>query len=380
MRHILLTLLLSGLLLTSGCANKRLANQDQFDQLASEKAEQFAGDSEKALLEAEVKHEEAVNADMYFFAPLHMEQATEALNLARNHELKGLQSDSLIASSKVLTLLQLAQENKLKVKSQLVALLTQKKLLEDLNCPQVLPSEFDDQLEAIGELVKKIESGEAVKTEAVQTVLTNMQELELETLLVIHWQPAKKTLDKAKDENADDNAPKSFILAEELVAQAEIEIRNNYRNREMVEKKGLKALRSAQHALYLARDAELLVQLDNQGAEKAALIFENLLATIGTALKAGDVSHMALIDQANALAQSAETQASRLIAPLQIQITKLEKQLALATQVVEEPAKVEAVPKVEETPTIEETSVVEEIPKVEETPSIEKAPVTEKTE
>ena len=342
---LVLSLFIVALALSTGCASKSIAIQKQTEPKT---APNFTDDSERALLEAEVRHENAVNAELKFYAPLNMEQSTEVLKLARDHELKGLQSESIIASAKVINLLQLAEKNKTKVEKILQPILRQKKELEKLNCPQVLPSEFENQLAAINDLIKKIEINESViSKEKMQTILTDLKRLELDTLLAVHWQPAKDTLDKAKDENANNNAPKSYMFAEKLVSEAELEIRNNFSNRELVANKGFKALRSAQHALYLARDSEFLIKLDHQRAENAALMMVELLAKIGVVLQVGDVRHMALIDQANAIAQSAETQASRLIAPLQTKISELEKQLALATQTV-----VETAPIIEEDPVV----------------------------
>ena len=79
----------------------------------------------------------------------------------------------------------------------------------------------------------------------------------------------------------------------------------------------------------MARDAELLDQLSKKQAESVALQIEELLQKIVLALKIQDVRHMSLLDQANAIAQAAETQASRLMAPLQAKIAELEKQRTL---------------------------------------------------
>lgn len=334
LRTLLYTMLLSVLIVSTGCASKRLAQDENFDQSALEKASEFSGDSERALVEAEVKYEAAINSDMDFYAPLHMEQARNTLAKAREAELKGLLSDSLIASAKVITLLQLAEDNKKKVEVLLKPLLVQKTALEELNAAKVLPDQYIDRLADIKELVAKIEQDkESITPSEITSALIDLQQLELNTLLEIHWQPAKDALEKAEDEDADTNAPMSFQIAEELVEQAEKDIRAQYENRELVKEKGLAALRSSQHALYVARDAEQLLKLNNKRAEEAVLNFEALLAQIGNTLNAKDFRHMALQDQATALGQHAETQASRLIAPLQNRITELENTIKELGQV-----------------------------------------------
>lgn len=324
---LLLPVILSALLIT-GCANRHIAQNDSFDQSTLDTAAEFSGDSEKALQEAEIRYEAAIAADMNFYAPLHMAQANELLASARTAEIKGLQSDSIIASARVITLLTFAETNKKKVEVLLKPLLEQKKVLEQLNSPRILPDNFADGLEDIKDLITQIEEGkEDIAPSDIDTTLNNLIQLEVETLLETHWQPAQNTLEKAENEGADKNAPQSFLFAEELVEQAEEDIRAQFSDREFVATKGLAALRAAQHALYVARDAEQLLKLTQERAEQAVLKFESLLAQIGATLNAQDVRHMALQDQATALAQSAETQASRMIVPLQKRIMQLEKLL-----------------------------------------------------
>jgi hypothetical protein len=323
-----LNLVFFTVLIITGCANNSLIQDEQLERITLEKTVELTSTSERAITAAEIRYETAVKANMYFYAPLRMQQADDELALAREAEIKGLQSDSIIASAKVISLLDLAEMNKNKVNTILLPLLQQKQVLEQLNSPRVLPAEFNDQLEDIKSLIRKIEDGaDSIPPSDVELTLVGLKNLELNTLLEIHWQPAKNTLTKAKHENADDNAPDSFIFAKTLINEAERDIRTQYSNRALVTEKGLAALRAAQNALYVGRDAEQLLKLNYHSAEEAVLRFKSLLDQIGATLKAPDFRHMALQDQATALAQSAETQASRLIAPLQKRIAVLEKQL-----------------------------------------------------
>ncbi|MGK0405274.1 MAG: hypothetical protein ACJAR6_000644 [Oleispira sp.] len=327
-RHFLLNLLFFAVLTITGCANNSLTQDEQLDRITLEKTIELTSTSEGAIATAEIRYEAAVKANMYFYAPLSMQQADDTLALAREAEIKGLQSDSIIASSKVISLLDLAETNKENVNTLLLPLLQQKQVLEKLNSPRVLPAEFNNQLTDIKSLIRKIEDGaDRIPISDVELTLVGLKKLELNTLLEIHWQPAKNTLTKAKNENADDNAPDSFALAKKLIDDAERDIRTQYSDRALVTKKGLAALRASQHALYVGRDAEQLLKLNHHNAEEAVLRFKSLLDQIGATLKAPDFRHMALKDQATALAQSAETQASRLIAPLEKRIAVLEKQL-----------------------------------------------------
>jgi hypothetical protein len=210
----LLNLVFFAVLIITGCAHSSRTQDEQLDRLNLEKTVELNNISERAIAAAEIRYETAVKANMYFYAPLRMQQADDTLALAREAEIKGLQSDSLIASAKVISLLDLAETNKEKVNTILLPLLQQKRVLEQLNSPRVLPAEFNDQLKDIISLIKEIEDGaDSIPPSKVEMTLVGLKNLELNTLLEIHWQPAKNTLTKAKNENADDNAPDSFASA-----------------------------------------------------------------------------------------------------------------------------------------------------------------------
>ena len=325
---IFLTVLIGAIFLT-GCSAKPVVNSDQFQPIILE-GDELTTESEKVLFEAENQFDKAVNSDLEFFSPASMEEATNLLYLARDYELKGLQDESLNAAKKTLNQLKIANNNKAQVENTLQPLLQQMQVLEELNCPLVLPIKYNKSLEVIKGLIGEIETnGNTIQDPVIEKSLKNLQQLELDTLLSIHWLPAKNALAKAKAERANINAPTSYAIAKKRVAQAKIDISNNIKDRELVTSSGMNALRTAQHVLYLARDAELLDQLSKKQAEGAALQIEELLQKIVLALKIKDVRHMSLLDQANAIAQAAETQASRLVAPLQAKIAELEKQRTL---------------------------------------------------
>lgn len=316
----------------TGCATKysESYNQNQTEQNSSEKnileqVEENTVDSESTFIEAEKRYATALKANMAFYSPRNIQNAKESLKLARAQELNAEKEASLKSSKNVLSLLDEAQKNKIKVEELLPKILTKKKVLEELKTPRILAAEYNTQIDDIQSIIKKIEANESNDiSKRITDIYSALETLELNTLLEIYWQPAKNTLLKAKKENADKNAPKSFSLAVNAVNKAEDLIRNDYADRIKVESYGITALRTAQQALYISRDAELLVDLTAKQAENKILQFQELLAKIGTALESKELRHMALEDQANALAQIAETQASRLTAPLNEKITKLQ--------------------------------------------------------
>ena len=311
----------------SGCSSQQVENADQVDIMNAD-GKPMTSPSEKTLAEADALFEQAIKDDLSFYSPSSMIKASQSIALARENELNGLQTDSLSASKQTILFLKDAKTNKLLVEKNLLPLIQQKKVMEQLNAPLVIPTQYNHQLTGIKTLISEIENNQAViGADRIQSTLNNFRLLEFETLLSIHWLPAQKTLEKAKNESAEIYAPASFLAAQEQLAQTKIDISNDMRDINKIEVSGKQSLRAAQHALYLARDAQLLIQMNNQRAEIAVINMEKLLQKISRALKIDDVNHMALLDQANAIAQAAETQASRLTASLNARITELEKRL-----------------------------------------------------
>lgn len=326
MQNPILLISLALFVFISGCSSQQVENTDQADVINVD-GQPITSPSEQALAEADALFEQAINDDLSFYSPSSMVKATQSIALARDNELNGFQTDSLAASQQTMQFLKDAKKNKALVEKNLRPLIQQKKVLEALNAPLVIPTQYNNQLNSIQTLISEIENDQVViSDERIQLTLNDFRLLEFETLLSIHWLPAQNTLEKAKNESADIYAPISFLAAQEQLAQTKIDISNDMRDINKIEISGKKSLRAAQHALYLARDAQLLIQMNNQRAEIAVINMEKLLQKISRALKVEDVNYMSLLDQANAIAQAAETQASRLSATLNARIAELENQ------------------------------------------------------
>lgn len=326
MQNPILLISLALFVFISGCSSQQVENTDQADVINVD-GQPITSPSEQALAEADALFEQAINDNLSFYSPSSMVKATQSIALARDNALNGFQTDSLAASQQTMQFLKDAKKNKALVEKNLRPLIQQKKVLEALNAPLVIPTQYNNQLNSIQTLISEIENDQVViSDERIQSTLNDFRLLELETLLSIHWLPAQNTLEKAKNESADIYAPISFLAAQEQLAQTKIDISNDMRDINAIEISGKQSLRAAQHALYLARDAQLLIQMNNQRAEIAVINMEKLLQKISRALKVDDVNYMSLLDQANAIAQAAETQASRLSATLNARIAELENQ------------------------------------------------------
>lgn len=309
------TPLLTGLLslsLLSGCAAQRIANEDSVTQATTEKVSELGNDSERALSQAEAAYATASSEDLSFYAPLHMEQIQQALKQARSHELAGDAQASIESSARVLSLLDSALKNKARAQSALSPLFAQKAVLDEIKAGSVMSARYQREMKELRSLISMIEAGESDKViDKSAGVLKSLQQLELDTMLRLHWQPANETLEKADDEDADTHAPATFSDAELQVEKAAQTIRRHYQDRALTESTGKEALRAAQHALYIAREAKNITRLDSAQAEQAALEFEGYLHQLSMTLGAGDMRHMALKDQTLAIVQYTEEQARR---------------------------------------------------------------------
>ena len=329
MNRIALVSIFVSLLLINGCAQQGIANQDEFDQLAHQKVEEYIGNTRSALEKAEDVYGQAKTQQLNILTPLHWQQLTDAIKKARVADLEGNNEASIEAAAWVMTYFESAQKIKAEIETQLGGVLAQQAILLDLKTDRILKKDYRNVIDDLKKLTRDIESGQTkdIQDDA-KDLLDEMTELELSTMLEIHWRPARATLDKAEDEGTDDFAPETFAIAERLTRKAKFTIREQYQNRTICGTVGLDALRAAQHALYIGREAEKIINMDIDDAEEAALIFEGYLHQISTVLGAGDLRNMAFLDQTLALVQKAGEQKSAAEKPLLKRIELLQQQLS----------------------------------------------------
>lgn len=383
------TSLLLTLALLGGCASKQLADQDALSAMATAKASELGDDSALALEKARTAYRTAAAEELAFYAPLHMQQLEAALKEAQQADLAGNSGQSIQASARVLTLLENGQKNKATALQLLAPVFKQKEVLDGVKAGNVLPGPYNDRMDDLKDLIVMIESGDSSRAqEKSAPLLTSLQELERDTMLALYWQPAAEALDKAEDEDADVQAPQTFTGAEEKVKRAEVFIRQHYHDRAQAEATGLQALRLAQHALFIAREAQKLQKLNAETAEQAALKQEDLLHQIATTAGAGDLRHMAFRDQTLAIIQyiqeeqrsraaqnkAAATAAEQAAVPQSTDTEATATGAAGAEEAAEEsdaaPAPAAAQPAAE-TPAVDEPAAA--------TPAMEEAPATQGT-
>jgi len=328
LQRVLFTVLFAGTLAATGCASNHIANEDSLENQAAIRAEQLTGNTQTALDKAEDAVEQARKDNYSLLTPLHWQQMNEAIKEARQQDLASNNSEAVAASARVLTLFESATQTRSKVENLLSSVLLQKDILEDIKADKVLPKPFREARNQIQKLAREIEAGKENKIDGdISDLMDDMKELERDTMLELHWRPAANTLIKAEKEGVDDFAPETFSEAESLTDEAEDTIKEQFENRRLSADVGLRALRAAQHALYIGREAEAIINMDIDDAENAALRFESYLHQLAEALNAGDLRNMAFLDQTLALVQKAREQATTIRQPLEQRIQQLESEL-----------------------------------------------------
>lgn len=259
----------------NGCASSQVASSAAVQQLAAQTAEKESITPEQAITEAETLVLEARNAELGFFAPLHLSQAEESIQQAKQYLLappKDIKNAALMAAIAAQTFIAKGYENKKSVEGNLKLALAHKAILEQLNTPTELPEEYQDVISDMTDLIKKIEEGKVAEAIEDQNALLNtMAEVEINTLRKQHLTEANAYLEKAKDIDADDYAEVSFANAEKTLEASTNFIRSNYRDRKGVSVAGNEALTASKHAYYVALEAKKRVNLNPAEAEKHIL-------------------------------------------------------------------------------------------------------------
>lgn len=291
-----------------GCANTQIANTTGLEQQAKALAQNSEQTPEQALQEAANAIENTRDERFEFFAPLHYRDALAALEKGQQALAKPeTKAMALEYAYKVPSLLSAAKDNKVKVQTSLADALEQDQILRGVDSHKVLPDDYQGLIEDLGDLIKVIEGGQLNKAVSAQAgLLEDMIELEIETLKISHLSEAESMLDKAESAGADDFAEVTFEKAENSLEAAHSYVEKNYRNREGVKQQGQDAWNAAAHAYFIGKEAEQLLQLDEEGAEQKALYFESLLARVNQSLKLENLRTVSLYDQSVKLAEAAE--------------------------------------------------------------------------
>jgi hypothetical protein len=291
--------------LVSGCASNKIAITETIQQQSAEVASQSKFTPEQAIVEAENKLQSAIEQGIGFYSPLHIKQAKESIEQAREYlaeppsDVKNAPLMSAIAAQKFIDN---AYKNKTKVEALLGNALKSLDIVKELDAPSYVPDDYEDALDTLREIIKEIEQGNVADAKRSESdVVAEFGDVEVKTLKVIHLKEAESFYERAGDIDADDFAEISYEKAE-LKLEAAIDfIEKHYRDRDGVAEIGLEALLACKRAYYVALESKNLVKMTPEDAEKHAIKVMDLFNKMHIAALGSDITPDKLSNQSDAI-------------------------------------------------------------------------------
>ncbi len=301
-------------MIVTSCSS-RLPNSAVLDQISLEQSRQSKHSPKEALARAEKDIEKARKEALEFYAPLHLSQAEQSLKKAQSLFVKGTDMISAVAETiKVEKMVSEGLTTKNTVLRQMKDVFEQKVRLEQLKSDVIMRDDFEDQMDNIKDLIVLIEQGDQPGFEKEKkSTMTEMLELEKTVVKKKTLAEALEVLQSAKKADAKKLCPKTWKTAEATLQQSTVFIESYPRDDEGVKKAGLDALRACQHALFVAKETQVLQDTDKDDFENVVLDMESKLDRIALGLNHPDVRHMSLHDQSVTLSKAAETLSRNLV-------------------------------------------------------------------
>jgi len=360
----------------SGCMSQQITNTKHMDDTAQKQAAATTQTPQQICETASLAIANADKEELYFYAPLHLEQASDNLQDGQDQiKNKETETEGVKKCFKASELIENGLVIKVKVKSTLSDSLAELEMLKQVDSDKKYTDDIQDHKDDVMDIAKKIEAGKM--NEAMQDQAELIKEmLELETDIVIdkNLTPVEVMIERADDANADDLAEKTFEKAELELESARKFIQSNYRNNTQVEATSAVAMRAAKHALYVALEVETLKDLNAEAAEKKVLYIESLLEHINKKLNKDVVIGNSLDEQSKIIGQRVESSLSAQTTTLVIEPELIANELP--TEQPTEGTNTKTVDTVIETNT-EETVTAEEVETTEEAVATEEIETTE---
>lgn len=285
------------------CSNSPKTNQDIFNEITRATDVSYTNDAEKSLAEAETTLRKAQQEKLDFYAPSTFLSIEANIRDARQAHIEANALRIQQANEQSTQQLQDGLRIKSNVQQQLQQPLQHKQALDRIKAGNVSTTQYQAIIQQLQHSIQQIEQGITVKSSDIDYLIAQMQILEMETVLTVYWRPAERALAQAKAEQAEQFAPKTYSNANITVSNAEMDIRTHYQDLAMVADMGQTALRSAQQALFVARESRLLVNATPSSAETFVLRIQGYLFDIAQTVHGLEVRHLSLQDQALAIQQ-----------------------------------------------------------------------------
>lgn len=296
----------------TGCANTKLANDADLLLQAQEQATQVTKTPEEMIQIAGERINNA-DADLRFYAPIHMERAQDKLAEARKMSQKEAtpenQAAALSAAILAEQLIGEAEKNRAVVKVQLAQSLAHRDILIELGSPEIQPKAFNKGMGHLDDLIREIEGGNIDKVTREQPdLLEEFAKIEADTLRVKWLSEAESTFAEAEDNGAGKYAPASYEQAELAIERADDYIEINYRDREGVRNKSREAYILAAKALNVSKEVQKIHQKSLEEVEAYTDSIQDLFEDINQEAEVSELVSLTFYEQAKQIKESIRKQ------------------------------------------------------------------------
>ena len=317
MKKILMVVITTSML--AACSSPKLATGDIKSE-ALRQASLANITPEQAIKDAQAAFTKAAKADLSYYTPLHFIDIKKTLakieSLQKNTELNNKPDTNLALITTAFTAQKLITDA-YKVKSTILTTLEKSlaklQMLEKLGAKDLFKNDYmniDKDLIDLFELIEQNKLEKVHKNEL--DLLSDMTELEVDTLIKRYVEPAELILDKSDDNDADDYAEKTYNKAVTAIKFAKTFIKTNYSQRDEVKKVGHAAVVAAKKAFNTGKLARSMVELNEEDAELKALEMEGYLNAIIQAFEAPELAVLPLQEQSQELAKLVRMQIRKL--------------------------------------------------------------------
>lgn len=296
-----------GIALLAGCSGK-VANYENISLNAKRDAAVADESAARTIQHAQSKLELGHTEKLKFYAPRHLELATEQLIEAQEMHTNGDPDGKVktVAMTSIKTL-EAGLETKQNILKLLKPTLDHRSVLLDIRADEFYPTDFAGLEQSLRELIDLMEDSQTVEvTKKQKLLLARMHQVEVNTIEYIQLQPVKDHLQRIDNKGGSDVAPISWETAQKALKQAQVVIDKTPRAKGAIAKATVAAARAAQHAEVITDLSNEILNASSDEAEGIALRAERWLYRISVALKHDDIRHQPLADQAAEYANAVE--------------------------------------------------------------------------
>ncbi|ASP38239.1 hypothetical protein CHH28_05895 [Bacterioplanes sanyensis] len=296
---IVLTALSLPTLWLSGCSSQPdiPVHEVEYQRYLDENTQAVQRQQQQALDTAEQALKQSEAQRLSFFSPGYAQQLEQAVSASRQASLTGEHQTLINKANEASNLLELALANKKQVEKLFENVLQRLAQVRELQADKVQRRQYQQFLQNLQTHFLALEAQQSPTETELNALLIQLEQLQRSTLLARYWQPAHSTLEQAASEGAAAAAAQTYQRASALVDDTGSYIQLQQGDPQEAARKGLEALRHAQQALFVSREAKRLQNLNPSQAEQAVLRFEQLLHQISQGLDGKDRRHMSLQDQ-----------------------------------------------------------------------------------